>query len=296
MSYCCEDHRVAHREKHNRDCNEIKMSFMEINREPPNRFPPDLAILVSRHNRTWAILTRCVLAKALLRIGTYEAVETAEGHFMEVLRLDRSDKMGIRNRVPALKLRLGRDQECYDFCKWWATVDWSNIGDLSQPYLDIQNADVFERPPEGLNRSRGGISHCVAITLLQIKLLVDVSSLQRSFEAGIKLPEEVFRRIRELVVRTSVVAENRDIMSAEGHEPLLKELEYQIRSLYTAVKILNRHFWPALLGPGEYLRTLPEDSSRAEAQLVFNHYYDAWEETVGALDVIRRLSEEDHWA
>ena len=57
-----------------------------------------------------------------MKIKNYAAVEAAHDHVMDILRLNHSDNMGVRDMVPSLKLRLGRDQECYDFCKWWATT------------------------------------------------------------------------------------------------------------------------------------------------------------------------------
>ncbi|KAI5357195.1 hypothetical protein Slin14017_G125160 [Septoria linicola] len=55
--------------------------------------------------------------------------------------------MGVRQLAPALMLQLGKDQEAYDFMKWYGTsgsddhYDWSNM-DL--PFLDLQGEDAFE--------------------------------------------------------------------------------------------------------------------------------------------------------
>ena len=65
---------------------------------------------------------RYALVEALLKIDTYAAVLAAHDHLMEMLYLCRGDNMGVRDTVPALKLRLRRDQECYDFLKWWYTT------------------------------------------------------------------------------------------------------------------------------------------------------------------------------
>lgn len=62
--------------------------------------------------------TRYTLVETLLKVKTYAAVEARHRHCMDMLRLFRSDEMRVRDKVPALKLRLDRDQECYDFCKW----------------------------------------------------------------------------------------------------------------------------------------------------------------------------------
>ena len=88
----------------------------------------------------------------LIHFNNIDAVETALGHMMELLHLSRVDVQGNKHTIPALYLRLGRDQECYDFVKWWATTgeresyDWDEV---KEPFLDVKGADVFESP-EGL--------------------------------------------------------------------------------------------------------------------------------------------------
>lgn len=62
------------------------------------------------------------LVEALLAIKTIEAVQEAHSHIMDMLRLCRSDNMGVRDLVPALCMRLNRDQDCYDFIKWYGTT------------------------------------------------------------------------------------------------------------------------------------------------------------------------------
>lgn len=45
------------------------------------------------------------------------AVETALDHLMDMQRLNCSNNMGLRDITPSLMLRLGRDQDAYDFVK-----------------------------------------------------------------------------------------------------------------------------------------------------------------------------------
>lgn len=59
--------------------------------------------------------SRYRLVEAILEIETFDAVKFALDHNMDILRLNRSDNMGDQELVPALLLRLGRDQEYYDF-------------------------------------------------------------------------------------------------------------------------------------------------------------------------------------
>ena len=262
---------------------------------PPNLFE-------EQAGHFWGILetrdymrARHALVEAFLKVKTYAAVEAAHGHCMDILRLCRSDNMGIRDKVPALKLRLGRDQECYDFCKWWATTgnefhyDSSN---MSNPYLDVTDADIFESPQRFFIKEFGDLNHSVAITLLKMRLLMDVRALQNSSVLGKKVPQEILDGIRDQMVSGSAVAGNKDVMNAQEWRVLIMDLEVQVEELYEAVESSNGFFWPALLDPEEHLKARPEAFSHGsleEMQIVLEQNYDAWMETPGAVKVIEEL-------
>src|SRR5204863_8640658 len=129
---------------------------------------------------------RYALVGALLKVKTPEAVAAALQHLMDMLRLCRSDNMGVRDLVPALFLRLGKDQECYDFVKWYATTgqdsdyDW---GDMSLPFLNVKDADVFE-PVDVFTGRYIHLSHSVSVALIKVRLLLDVRGLQRPTAVG----------------------------------------------------------------------------------------------------------------
>lgn len=65
---------------------------------------------------------------ALKQIKTAPSVQIAFDEVWDMLRLCRSDNMGMRDLIPGLFLRLGKNQECYDFIKWHAQdhydYDW----------------------------------------------------------------------------------------------------------------------------------------------------------------------------
>lgn len=74
----------------------------------------------------------------------------------------------VRDIVPGLMVRLNKDQECYDFIKWWAiTGDDAHYGwgDMDLPYLYIENADVFE-PVDAFKLRFNGLGHAVSLLLL----------------------------------------------------------------------------------------------------------------------------------
>jgi hypothetical protein len=51
-------------------------------------------------------------------VGTRLAVESGLGHILEITKNAKSSMLGVADFAPASFLRLGRDQEAYDFMKW----------------------------------------------------------------------------------------------------------------------------------------------------------------------------------
>ncbi len=305
--YCGREHQAADRESHRRVCNAIKkaqqrLEFEEtrLRNQPPDMFTP--ARLFEEHaGHFWGILetrdymrARYALMEALLKVKTHAAVKAAHDHAMDCLRLCRSDNMGVRYMIPALKLRLGRDQECYDFIKWYATTgqegdyDW---GDLDNPFLNLKQEDVFEKLPANTTHRFASLPHTVALTLLKLRLKLDLRVLQQSSLIGTRVPQEIMDNIRRQVVG-DVVSRRKDIMHATDLTPWNRELDRQIQALIEAVKTQNPRFWDGLFRPGNHLTARFEaysPGSIQEMQLNLQLSYDSWMETPGAMDLLGEL-------
>lgn len=301
VHYCGLVHQLADKEHHLKVCNAIQKGQRVLDGEekklrlypgdfmtPPNLFEGQAGRFGDRFETQDYMIARYALVETLLKVKTYAAVEAAHGHCIDMLRLCRSDYMGVRDKVPALKLRLGRDQECYDFCKWWAITenednyDWKKMSDTD---FDVKNADVFEGPQKLFIKKSGGLNHLVAITLLKIKLLITVRALQNSSVIGEKLPQEILDSVRDQIVSGSALAGNKTIVYAQDQTIPIMDLEIQVDDLYEAVERINEHFWRALLNPNE--RTV---SRSFEKQTALQQNCDAWIETPGAIDMIRELT------
>lgn len=236
---------------------------------------------------------RFALVEAQLKINTPQAVKASLDHLLDMLQLCRGDNMGVRDLIPALYLRLGRDQECYDFCKWWATTgsksnyDWS---DMNNGYLDVKNADIFESAAV-FTRKYAALSHSVAMMLIKIRLLIDLQTLQRAKdEVGPHVPQEILDWVQAQSV-SSVITNNRKFLERD-QTPHIKELKGQIKELYDAVTESNKHFWPALIKPGTNLNARPQMygfGDPAQMQLILQYSYNSWAETAGAIGVIEEL-------
>ena len=252
LHYCGKYHQLAHREDHMSECNAVKNSQKKLVREeaqlraqPGDVMTPAGATIFEDHvGHFWGILetrsyvrARFAVVEALLNVETYAAVAAADGNFMEMLRLCRSDNLGVREYVSAVKLRLAKGQECDDFCKWWATtgeevcactislsfhvstplknllarsmpsnlcstthatslyriINWGDFdwGDMSNPYLDVKDAGMFEQPNASMLRRFCSLAHNTSITLLKTRLLREVRALQSASMLASKAPQEI---------------------------------------------------------------------------------------------------------
>jgi hypothetical protein len=200
VAYCGPEHQAADRPVHKDFCKPIKKILFVLGKDEETlRAHPGDVDTTQNYMKS-----RNELIHEVKRINTKVAVQAALDHSLDLMRLGPKDNMGVRNHVPALLLRLGQDQECYDFVKWWNTNghDYRYIRDDDRlPHEKLRNEDVFE-PVDFLNhiRSHGDgtarvdncmvpsfsdISHLVAVTLLKIRLLLDLQLLQRMKQAPI---------------------------------------------------------------------------------------------------------------
>lgn len=230
------------------------------------------------------ISARFAAANALLKRGTVPDVEDALDELHKILRLGRSDNLGVRDIIPHLLLRLDRDQECYDFLKWWATVDDEdhyngryNWNDATLPYLDIRGADVFE-PTDMFFSGAPSLSHLVALTLLKLRLYLDLSAYHASRggfgEPSYRLDRPVGRLSRQFM-RT---------MSLWDISPKVDTLKDQYLELCQKVHDTNSFFWEALVADeAPSLPSFFSPGSEEEADLVLHHCQRAWQDIEDAI-------------
>ncbi|RSL68592.1 hypothetical protein CEP54_002660 [Fusarium duplospermum] len=318
--YCGRDHQVEDQIFHKEKCDEAKKARVLLEQEekavrdyPGGGLLPD-NIFENCVGHFWGIVVtrdymcaRYQLANTLLSAfggsgGLVDAVQTALDHFLDMLRLSRSDEMGVRNVVPALLIRLNKDQEAYDFVRWYATTgdpDHCDWDDLNLPYLNIKDADVLEAPAEKWVNSRWiDLSHVVAVILIKVRTLLDLQAAlgiaSRAFQALV--PDEIIGLVRKQLVG-SIVQSRPGILNGgtEGIAHRVETIKGQIRDLYEAVNEYNPYFWQLMLDHSvEAAATRPSHyspKSEEEACLCVGKSLASWLETPGSFDVMRSVSQ-----
>ncbi|KAI0454315.1 hypothetical protein F5B21DRAFT_240231 [Xylaria acuta] len=305
VRYCSADHQKKHRPEHKAACTSIIKSRAKLEKEEATlrAHPGDILlpsnIFENGVGRFWGLTetrdymrARFAAADALLQIDTIKAVEKALAHFQDMLRLCRSDNLGVRDIVPGLLLRLGREQECYDFLKWWAVADdeyhyngrydWA---DVSLPYLDICGADAFEAVDAFA--SHLSLSQLVILALLKLRLYLDIEPYDPQYmdfgSPWPPTPTEFLRPIGEIAQKKV-----RTITSSDVPE-ISESLKDQYQALFGMVRKKNPHFWEALVDASEDTPSLPSAYSRGSVEEAILGVYQckkAWEESYDAIIMI----------
>ena len=278
---------------------------------PTNVFPMALGWLStqSAYDAKSNIRARYDLVERLLRLNTHDAVQAARSHLMHLFRVYCNDHEAAREVIspicewiPSVNLRAGKDQDSYDFVKWYRTTAQPlNYGwlkhewrDKNLAFLDVKHADVF-KSVDDLCDEHGNISHTVSATLLKFRLLQDVKALQKSSCIGEKLPIELVNQIQGYLVSTTV-ARRKDVMESQDQRSLIKRLKGQLNNLYVGVKKQNVYFWPALIQPAGHLGGWPEMDfcgKKSSIQFALRRCYASWAETPGAIEMIGAMMRDD---
>ena len=155
--YCSCEHQAADWPQHKQTCKPIKITRNTMAAEVDRLIMPDSRMFRGRPfensvGHFWGIVgTRDYMraryghVEALLKVKNRTAVQVALDHLLDMLHLNRSDNLGLRDFVPALYLRLGREQAFYDFIKWWYTRAQEDDYDSDNTDLphNIENADAL---------------------------------------------------------------------------------------------------------------------------------------------------------
>ncbi|CAG7558023.1 unnamed protein product [Fusarium equiseti] len=208
-------YQVADRERHTKGCNALKNARMAYANE-------DKALRKYR-DPTWSYMNvfeygvgdfwdisqardymhaRHRMIDVMLEVfggpgGRVDAVKEALYHLLEMLKLSRSDNMGVRDTVPGLYIRLNEDQAAYDLMKWYATTDKYDWNIETTPYFDVNNADILEDPPDICVVGPGpciSSAHVAAVLLIKVRILLDLQAAQnatRAFEVALFLKKSL---------------------------------------------------------------------------------------------------------
>jgi len=300
--YCNRSHQLAGRQEHKDTCNTVKKARQTVQEEEqklrqsqPNAFDTWLGSFWTVRETRPYMQAKMMLSETLIRTYHRQGIDDALANFLDMLRLSRSDNRGIRLIAGPLFLRVGQDQECYDFLKWWAIksndqngYDWH---DTSLPYLDIKDADVLE-PIDVFLNDYAMVIPLVTLLLIKVRLLLEIQAVEKVREIlqPHATPERIMKELDGLLLGNCL---RRRVELVDNEEEHLNVLSAQIGSLLTAVGDANPHIIPMLLEPDlDELMGPPlpyTRGSKSEALLGLQYTYSAWCESAGAIQGLRNV-------
>lgn len=252
---------------------------------------------------------RVALMTALSKLDTKAAQKQALQLGQQTLHMSRYDQYRVQSYMPSMFLRLGENQECYDFVKWWyyAAQDCSNDFTPASPFLTMHGEDVFEPVFYGRLQHeviRPDWNGILAVTLIKVRLLLDLylinaaltdcslADLDYELRDGFSSNIDIFGAIRLRVHRAKI--EDQLITEKEVVMVMADQLVSQIVELYFKVKKDNEHFWCKMMehplngDEKNFLSIDPDPCPCQECGWVAD-----WVETPGAIDLILEVAMRD---
>ncbi|KAH6960316.1 hypothetical protein DER45DRAFT_627423 [Fusarium avenaceum] len=314
VRYCSAAHQALDRNRHEKGCKIVKNTRRILDMEheilqseladastSESIFGDDVGYLYIDYLNARYDMVHSLLEGFGAPGGNIEAVNEALENLLDMFRRPRRQHMVVEEIVPHLYLRLNRDQEAYDFLKWYtSTVVESNCDreNINITYLDVNDADVLEEPLDVWSNGKFlTLDHVVAVTLIKVRILLDLQVAQNSFRVlkGI-MPLEIIEMIRGQLIG-SVLQSRPKILrkTTEEISTLIQTMKSQIIALYKSVHIYNPHFWrlmlnnettPVRLKGWPHLR-----GTEDQAYQTLNYCWSSWVESHGALRLMKDLSE-----
>lgn len=305
VRYCSSDHQVTHRPQHKEPCERIRKAREKLTEDerwlrnlPRSTLAPD-NVFENGVGHFWRILptrnymrARLDLFHRLKRLGTLDSIMEAVTHAWDMLRLSRTDAIGIRQILPGLLLQLDRDQQCYDFVKWWfvESQDESYIEDAPR-YLTTRNADTFE-DVDIFNTKFPDFDQLIAVLLLKLKVLADVRALKQSRKRllATPLPNEIGDQVQVHMVRSALSQGFANLGVSELQE-VENRLILQCQKLGGWTCTLNFHFWRGFFeaedhATGDDLPDYTSDGDWTETSTAYYNIYPAFWQTDGVLELL----------
>jgi hypothetical protein len=237
--------------------------------------------------RRW-LQAKYLMTDAIMRhSGTLDAMTKGLDQFLCVLYFDRSDALGVRYRIPSLMIRLGQDQDCYDFIRWWEATPEA-AGNPKTRFQLVKRGDLMEKPT--FIRQ---FPFLVACLLLKVKILQDIVYLKISRKVLSKrMPAELCIQISKGVIQSPASARfvglATEALTIREGETLL-----HCHQIAAAIVRADREFLPKLLDCSEAVLSFrPVERSVAAhkgSATVMRDAYPAWQETPGAFDLMRKF-------
>ena len=177
--------------------------------------------------------------------------------------MNKSDNQGIRYKVPFLLLSLNRDEDTYNFIKWWVTTDSEDNNDtdddepLAPPegeWLYLKGQDISEDLLK-IVKDVDGLPFLAALVLIKARIILTYEIAEKEFhtfqevlKTGSSIGQKLHRNVPAMTKIKRFLGCN-DVSLREQKQQLEKYLNFIQRS--------NPYFLKAVVNPGLVMNMEP---------------------------------------
>ena len=251
--------------------------------------------------------TRLELADEILHVAhDYERIsifDIAISHYLELMRLSHSDNQGCRSRTPFILLSMDRDDDAYNFIKWWESVpgsdyDWGDpppVREGEWSYLTNQNRyeDMFtvcDKLYSGELCSDMDLCFLAALALIKFRILAKHEQRLKEYEA--LLPHMERLSVGNTLTNVLHIIKEK-LVGDKDWIKLMREQEDHLNKYLEMIQKSNKTFLPAVVNPAP-LRSQPcpgeySEGSVEEAWLTLDYSWKLFHITPGAVQRIKGI-------
>jgi hypothetical protein len=266
--YCSREHQVADRRTDKGTCKQIKDAKESMDAGEARLLAQNPNYKETFPGNLWQpIFGRLYLytvyhyGETLLRSWRQQGIEDGLDVFLRLLQLNHADHQSVSDLVAPLYIRLGRDQEAYDFLKYWG-LHFRGLLQPEQPFLGVKNADPYEGVELWANSESMPLAQAAIVMLIKIRLMTGLQSVKRMKEWKASKGENVAAMSGREVLDWlhddlrpfcgDIFERDPDVL---GNDALLDEkhsmVAEQIGTLFKAIGDYNPLYWASMLGPEE---------------------------------------------
>jgi len=306
--YCCKDHQQADYDNHKLICKSIfddrkdlARTFAYLHRHvPDSEFGGDPFEVME--NPFWTHPTLRLLRiitewyiKNVAKLDSTTAVRERLEESMRLIRYTRGESDGVWQQIPYCMIRLDDDQKAFDTimsCQGRPTVHSWEWFDTDLPIFHVRGTNPYTRDitmsPDAFN-----ISHMCAFLLLKIKLRLDLDELRSAIPLRKlnMLPNELIDKIVLENVRSPITLARRWLLNGRANKGMSNKLDVQIHKYFQAIKDCCPAILTFLADPRPLCSSCTRRAGGDIADVQLTHYtsLQTWENSTGALNVLRKI-------
>lgn len=329
FTYCCKDHFLRDRASHGEFCDLIEESRLRV-KELKHELVADNEDPFHNHlGHFWGFpKTKDFLLELSKLVELHEPIKHRTAVVRQlvfafhIMYMGGTDDLDFRFKVPALMMRINRDQECYDFMKWRNALKRECLTKTSLEHMRVRfaNPEIFNSRIPDTRRSSVGyrsdprqdpagyrrenvlespaifdeatpVMTLIPLCLVKIKFILEIQRLQLAAEANADKPLSAIVDTLKKIPHNDSIAERDKLMRSEDkRRTAINKLKGHVLELYRRVRDRNPLVWKGILGwalEGEGMDLADGDTKEVK----FNR--ESWVETPGAIPLLREIMVEE---